>query len=96
MSVCVPSRDLTASSRTNKQRMRFNFSFFVLVALSASVCHTPTSVHRESHGATAAVVQGIPFVAATSDVSVRVNVCACLGATLNTIWTIATHTSSDF
>ena len=79
--------------------MRFNFSFFAFAVMSAAACcvcitRPPSSVRCDSHGATAAAFQGtgISFVAAMNGDSA----CACLCAILNIIWTIATHTSSDF
>ena len=73
-----------------------NFSFFVFTVLSAAADvyvspRPPSSARCVSHGATAAAFQGIPFVAATNGVLVRVRVCTCLCATLNT-----TLTSSEF
>ena len=53
----------------------------------------PNSVRCDSHGVKAAAFQGIPFVATTNGVLVRARVCACLSATLNAMWTIATHAS---
>ena len=73
--------------------MRINFSFFVFAVLCAAAAvfvspRPPSSVRCGSRGATAAVFQGIPFVAATSGVLVRVRLCACWYAILNTIWTL--------
>ena len=68
-----------------------------------AVCHScvsrspPSSVRFGSYGATAAAFQGIPFVAATNGIFFG---CACLCVLLyvilNTMLTIATHTSSEF
>ena len=63
---------------------------------TASAFRPPSSIRCGSHGATAVAFQGIPFVAATNGVFVRVRVCACLCAILNTIRTIANHSSSEF
>ena len=73
--------------------MRINFSFFVFAVLCAAAAvfvspRPPSSVRCGSRGATAAVFQGIPFVPATSGVLVRVRLCACWYAILNTIWTL--------
>ena len=64
--------------------------FCCAVCCCCCVCITPSpsSVRCGSRGATAAVFQGIPFVAATSGVLVRVRLCACWYAILNTIWTL--------
>ena len=81
---CVPSKDLTASSRNYGHRVRLDFSFFVFAVLSVAacccVCITSSSklcmyvaaamVQRQPHFK----CQGIAFVATTHGVLVRVRV----------------------
>ena len=86
----------------NERNVRFKFSFFHFCCAVCCYCgcalspRPSSSVRRGTHGETAAAFQGIPFVATTSGVFVRVRVCACLYAILNTIWAIATHVSPEF
>ena len=82
----VPSNDLTANSRNYESRVRCNFSFFdfavpccLLLRCTWYVSPRPPSSARcDCHGATAAAFQGIPFLAATNGVLLRVTVfCSC-------------------
>ena len=75
---------------------------FQLLWLNHDVCRCvcitrpPSSVRCNKHGAIAAAFQDISFVASTNGAFVRVHVCESLCVILNTIWTFATRTRSDF
>ena len=83
--VCMPSKDLTASSWYYEHTVRFNFSFFALAVLSAAAVYVSprpkSSVRYNSHRETAAAFQCrycILFLAAAKGVFVRVRVCVCV------------------